>query len=169
MDCSTPPGKIASRRVGAASASAPTTPDQAGVGRISQPPAGLYCGNASYLILWAKIEIAFSAAVGVSSPNTEKENAARDALDAAHKVNVTAKVDGLNLVHCPGETYTYDAASGNVTLTNLRNKTDCVNKFVTIMGGNVSGVTLVYNATLDTLSAGFEGEYCVFTKDACKK
>ena len=74
-------------------------------------------------------------------------------------------------MNCLREPYTYDPASGNITLTNttLGNNTssDCVAKFFTLLGGDPAGVTVVYNAPRDTLTASFEGEGCLFTHDAC--
>jgi hypothetical protein len=117
---------------------APLKPDEG--------PRGVYCGNASYLILFAKITMAFK------EPSS---------------VDVMAKVDGLQLVNCPAEPYKYSRTSDNLTLTNLGNKSDCVAKFVTLLGGDPAGVSVVYNTSRDTFTASFEGEGCVFTHTAC--
>lgn len=115
-----------------------------------------YTSPASYKILYAKITMSFvqpRVAIG----------------NATNAVNITARVDGLRLVNCPEEPYVYDAASGVIQLSGLvgHNTTDCVAKFVTVMGGVPSQVSLIYNSTLDTLTAGFEREYCVFTRREC--
>ena len=130
----------------AGTAAAATIPKVAGSAKGA--PTGAYCGNASYLVLFAKIQMSFYP-------------------DGA-EANVTAKVDLLPLVDCTKEQYAYDPVSGHITLTNIVNASDCVGKFVKVMGGKPTEVSLVYNATHDTLSAGFEGEYCVFTKAACR-
>ena len=111
-------------------------------------PTGKYCGNASFLVLYAAIEMSFFS-----------EGAA---------LNVSATVDFLPVVDCIAEPYSYDgAASDNVTLQGLSNKTDCLSKFVILLGGDPAGVSLTYNSSQDTLSASFEGEACVFTRHEC--
>ena len=122
------------------------------VSRNTSGPTGKYCGNASFLVLYAAIEMSFFDDGDASSP----------------ALNVSATVDLLPVVHCTAEPYSYNGStSDNVTLRGLSNKTDCLSRFVILLGGDPEGVSLTYDSADDTLSASFEGEACVFSRHEC--
>jgi hypothetical protein len=80
-------------------------------------PFGSYCGNASYRLIYAKITMAFAPGPGPphhharpSHPRSSPAAAARGGLllrsAPTTKMNVTAVVDKLPLLHCVEEDYT---------------------------------------------------------------
>ena len=114
----------------------------------SAGPTGNYCGNASYLVLYAAIEVSF--------------------FNKTPALNISATVDLLPVVHCMAEPFSYnDTKSNDIILQGLSNSTDCLSKFVTLLGGDPSGVSLTYNPAQDSLNASFEGESCIFTRHEC--
>ena len=106
------PGAVPSSAVGLVARESPTTeaqPAAVSTATLASTPTGAYCGNASFLILFAKIKMSFGTGTTGASRTSR----------TSRTVNVTAKVDSLNVVKCPYEPFVYHPASGNVNLTNL--------------------------------------------------
>merc|ERR1711862_454045 len=124
--------------------SADLTPGKCKKQAVNAGPAGQYCAN-----------VAGAADVKIL-------------VDDSSHADITASVLGEAKV-CKKEEYAFDATSGVITVTHIKEQSDCVNKAFAEFGGDPSDLVLKYDASANAISLSVMGYSADLKPTLCGK